>query len=316
MKPRSLILALTVFVIAFASPALAAHRLTLATGGTAGTYFPVGGALANAASKSAGLKVTAETSNASVANINLISTKDVELAMVQNDVTYWAYNGEIMFDGKPVKNLRSVLSIYPEDVHLVVTKGSGIKSIADLKGKRVSVGAPGSGVEADVRALVKTVGLTYNDFRADRLDYGGTANRFKDNQIDAGFLVTGFPSPAVMDIAATKDITLVNFSKEFMANLQKTYPFFVPHVIPKGSYKGIDEDINTPAVMAMIVAHEGVSEEAVYLFLKGVFDNLGDVHNSHAKAKEITLATALNGLTAPLHPGAAKFYKEKGLKVQ
>lgn len=311
MKLKTCILALAVLALAV-SPAFAAKRVSLATGGTAGTYFPVGGALAGAASKNGKIKVTAETANASVANINLLSTGDIELAMVQNDVSYWAFNGEQMFKDKPVKNLRSVLSIYPEDVHLVVSQASGIKNLADLKGKRVSVGAPGSGTEADVQAIFQVVGLKYDDMKVDRLDYTGTANRFKDEQIDAGFLVTGFPSPAVMDIAATKNINLVNFDKAFLADLNKKFPYFVPHVIPAGTYNKIGE-VNTPAVMAMIVAHDKVGDDVVYEFLKGVFDNLDDVQKAHAKAKDISLKTALDGLTVPMHPGAEKFYKEKGM---
>ena len=312
MKMKTCILALAVLAFA-ASPAFAAKRVSLATGGTAGTYFPVGGALAGAASKSGKIRVTAETANASVANINLLSTQDIELAMVQNDVSYWAFNGEQMFKDRPVKNLRSVLSIYHEDVHLIVTRASGIKTLEDLKGKRVSVGAPGSGTEADVQAIFQVVNLTYQDMKIDRLDYTGTANRFKDEQIDAGFFVTGYPSPALMDIATSKDVTLVNFEKSFLEELQKKFPYFVPNVIPAGTYNKIDEDITTPAVMAMIVAHDKVDDEVVYEFLKGIFDNLGEVQNAHAKAKDISLETALDGLTVPMHPGAERFYKEKGL---
>ena len=315
MKCKFFVLTVMAALLMLAPAADAAERMSLATGGTAGTYFPVGGALAKAASKSGQLQVTAETSNAAVSNVNLLSTKDIELALVQNDVTYWAYNGQNMFKDKPVKSLRSIMAVYPEDAHLVVTKDSGITKLEDLKGKRVSVGSPGSGTEADVQALIRMVNMSYKDFKADRLDYGATANRFKDNQIDAGFLITGWPSAAIMDIATTKDITLVNFDQKFMEELQKVHPYFVPNVIPKGTYRGVDTDTNCPAVMAMVATHEGISEEAVYLFLKGIFDNLEEVHTAHAKAKEITLANALNGLTAPLHPGAIKFYKEKGLKV-
>ena len=315
MKLKFFVLTLMVAMLGLAPAAGAAERVSLATGGTAGTYFPVGGALAKAASKSGKLQMTAETSNAAVSNVNLLSTKDIEFALVQNDVTFWAYNGQNMFKDKPVKGLRSVMAVYPEDAHLVVTKDSGIKKLEDLKGKRVSVGAPGSGTEADVQALIQMVNMSYKDFKADRLDYGATANRFKDNQIDAGFLITGWPSAAIMDIATTKDITLVNFDKKFMEDLQKVHPYFVPNIIPKGTYRGVDTDTHCPAVMAMIATHDGISEQAVYDFLKGVFDNLGEVHAAHAKAKDITLDGALRGLTAPLHPGAVKFYKEKGMKV-
>ena len=317
MKRTLRALTLIVSVLAFASFAQAADRISIATGGTAGTYFPLGGALAQAASKSGALKATAETSNASVANINLIGARDIEMALVQNDVAFWAMNGMNMFNGKPVKNMMAVLALYPEEVQLVITKKSGIKTINDLKGKRVSVGAPGSGTEADVQAIFQVAGLTYKDLgAADRLDYATTASRFKDEQIDAGFLVTGYPSPAIMDIATTKDITLLSFDKDFLAKLNKAYPYFVPATIPAGTYNGIDTPIAVPAVMGIVVTHDKMSDKVVYEFLKGVFDNLPDVHAAHAKGKNITLESALNGLTVPLHPGAAKFYKEKGLKVQ
>ncbi len=314
MKRKLFALILMASMLALAPLAQAAERLSIATGGTAGTYFPLGGALAQAASKSGVLRATAETSNAAVSNANLLSKGDIEMALLQNDVGFWAYNGQNMFQ-KPVKNLRAVLSLYPEDVHLVVTKKSGIKSIVDLKGKRVSVGAPGSGTEADVQAMLQSVGLTYKDLTADRLDYATTASRFKDEQIDAGFLVTGYPSPAIMDIATTKDITLVQFDKAFMDKLNKAHPYFVPSKIPAGTYKGIDTDTMVPAVMAFVATHDKVSDKVVYEFLKGVFDNLSDIHAAHAKGKNITLQNALLGFTVPLHPGAAKFYKEKGLKV-
>jgi len=316
MKWKLFVLTLMAATLGLASIAeAAATKMSLATGGTAGTYFPVGGALAKAASKAGKLQVTAETSNAAIANIRALSTKDIELALVQSDTAFWAFNGQNMFKDNPVKTLRSVMAVYPEDTHLVVTKASGIKKLEDLKGKRVSVGAPASGTEADVLALISMIGMTYNDFKPDRLDYASTANRFKDNQIDAGFFVTGWPSAAIMDIAATKDITLVNFEKDFLEKIQKVHPYFASSVIPKGTYRGVDIDVHCPAVIAMIATHEGVSEDAVYNFLKGVFDNLPEVHASHAKAKDITLQGALRSLTAPMHPGAIKFFKEKGMKV-
>ncbi|MDR0826450.1 MAG: TAXI family TRAP transporter solute-binding subunit [Desulfovibrio sp.] len=314
MKCKIGILALVLALFSMTPVAGAVERLSLATGGTAGTYFPIGGAIANAVSKSGALNATAETGNASVANINLLAKGDIETAMVQNDITDWAYNGREMFNA-PVKNLRAVVALYPEHVHLVVTKASGITKLADLRGKKVSVGAPGSGVEADAKAILQSVGLTYKDIDAQRMDFAATASRFKDNQVDAAFLTTGYPSPAIMDIATTKDITLVSLDKTFMETLNKTHPYFVPNSIPAGTYTGVNTATATPAVMAIIVAHDKVSESAIYEFLKGLFDNLPDVQASHAMAKEISLDKALNGLTVPLHPGAIKYYKEKGVKL-
>jgi len=297
-----------------AAVASAATYMSVATGGTTGTYYAVGGALANAVTKEGKIQCTAETGNASVANANLVSTKGIEIAFVQNDITYWALNGELMFQGKPLKNIRAVASLYPEHVQVVIAKDAGIKSIYDLKGKRVGVGAPGSGVEGDVQAIFKVAGMTYKDLKkADFLDFAATASRFKDNQIDAGFVVAGYPTAAIMDLTTTKDVGLLSFDAAFLKKLRKQYPFFVASKIPANTYRGIDKDTITPAVMAILITHDAVPEADIYNFLTAMYKNLNDVAAVHAKGKEITLKGALNGLTAPLHPGAAKFFKEKGL---
>jgi len=288
--------------------------ISIATGGTAGTYYPIGGAIAKAVTDGSDLKVTAETGNASVANINQVSKGDIAVAFAQNDTAYWAYNGQEMFK-EPRQNLRAVAALFPEHVQLIVTKEAGIKAMADLKGKRVSVGAPGSGVEADVQAIFKVAGLKYDDMKVDHLDFGATTNRFKDNQIDAGFVVAGYPTASIMDLANSKAVSLVSFDAEFMSALAKAHPYFVPDAIPGGTYQGMSEETRTPAVMAMLITHENVPEDVIYKFTKALFENLPTVQAAHAKAKEITLETALTGLTAPLHPGAAKYYKEKGLKL-
>ncbi|MDY2985125.1 MAG: TAXI family TRAP transporter solute-binding subunit [Synergistes jonesii] len=300
--------------LSIATASSAATYLSIATGGTSGTYYAVGGALASAVTKGGKIQCTAETGNASVANANLIATKGIEIAFVQNDITHWAYNGELMFQGKPLKNIRTVASLYPENVQVVVAKDAGIKSISDLKGKRVGVGAPGSGVEGDVQAIFKLAGLTYKDLKkADFLDFAAVTSRFKDNQIDAGFVVAGFPTASIMDLTTTKDVDLLNFDDAFLAKLHKAYPFFVPSTIPAKTYKGIDKDTKTPAVMAILITNDSVPADQIYDFLTAMFDNLKDIAAVHAKGKEITLKGALDGLTAPLHPGAEKFYKEKGL---
>ena len=297
--------------IAFAAPTY----MSVATGGTSGTYYAVGGALAAAVTKDGKVQCTAETGNASVANANLIATKGIEIAFVQNDITYWAVNGQLMFQGKPLKNIRAVASLYPEHVQMVITKDSGIKKFTDLKGKRVGVGAPGSGVEGDVQALFKVSGLKYSDLKkADYLDFAATAGRFKDDQIDAGFVVAGYPTAALMDLTTTKDnVTLFSFDDAFLKKLNKEYPFFISSTIPANTYAGIKQAVKTPAVMAILITHADVSEADVYNFVSSMFKNLNDIKTAHAKGKEITLKGALDGLTAPLHPGAAKFYKEKGI---
>lgn len=307
-------LAVFLLVFSFAGMASAVSYMSIATGGTSGTYYPIGGAIASAVTKAGKIQCTAETGNASVANANLISTKSIEIAFVQNDITYWAVNGQLMFQGKPLKNIRAVASLYPEHVHVVLAKNAGVKKFTDLKGKRVGVGAPGSGVEGDVQAIFKVAGLTYKDLKAaDFLDFAATASRFKDNQIDAGFVVAGYPVAAIMDLTTTKDVDLLSFDDAFLKKLNKEYPFLVKSVIPGKTYRGIDKDTVTPAVMAILITYDEVPEADVYEFTKAMFDGIADIHASHAKGKEINLKTALEGLTAPLHPGAAKFYKEKGM---
>lgn len=315
---KGIIAAVVAVTAAFAmtSVASAASYMSIATGGTTGTYYAIGGALAAAVTKGGKIQCTAETGNASVANANLVASKGIEIAFVQNDITYWAYNGELMFKGKPLKDIRTVCSLYPENVQVVIAKNAGINNIDDLKGKRVGVGAPGSGVEGDVQAIFKVAGLTYNELKkADFLDFAQTASRFKDNQIDAGFVVAGFPTAAIMDLTTTKDVGLLNFSDDMLKKLHKAYPFFVKSTIPAKTYKGIDKPVNTPAVMAILITNKSVPEEEIYQFLTAMFTNLKDVAAVHAKGKEITLKGALDGLTAPLHPGAVKFFKEKGMKI-
>lgn len=314
LKLRLSLLACAVCVFAFTPLVQAKEFLSIATGGTSGTYYPIGGAIAKAVSKSGVLQVTAETGNASVANINLVSKGEIEVAFAQNDISYWAFAGKQMFK-KPLSNLRAVAALYPEHVQLITLKDSNIKSLADLKGKRVSVGAPGSGVEADVQAIFQVANLTYKDMKVDYLDFGATTSRFKDNQIDSGFVVAGYPTASIMDLATTKPITLLNFDSAFLNKLAKEHPYFVPSTIPAGTYTGIDTVINTPAVMAILITNDNVSEAAMYEFTKELYANISDVHAAHAMARDIKLQTALDGLTIPLHPGAAKFYKEKGMKL-
>lgn len=313
---KVIIVALVAVMAAFSftSIASAATYMSIATGGTTGTYYAVGGALAAAVTKAGKIQCTAETGNASVANVNLIQTKGIELAFTQADIAYWAYNGQMMFDGKPLKNLRAVCSLYPEHIQMVVTKDSKMKTFADIKGKRVGVGAPGSGVEGDVQALFKQAKLTYKDLaKADFLDFAATTSRFKDNQIDVGFVVAGYPTASLMDLMTTKDnVTLFSFDDAFLKALNKTFPFMVPDKIPAGTYKGVGE-IKTPYIMSFLITNDSVSEKDVYDFLDSMYKNVADIHASHAKGKEINLKTGLAGLTVPLHPGAEKFFKEKGV---
>jgi len=303
-----------VSLLVCAGAARAAEFVSIATGGTAGTYYPIGGAIAQAVSKGGTLRATAETGNASVANLNLIGKGEIEIGFAQNDTSFWAYNGQHMFK-EPMKNLRTVASLYPEHIQVIIAKDAKIGTINDLKGKRVSVGTAGSGVEADVRALFEVAKLQYSDMRINHLDFGATTSRFKDNQIDVGFVVAGYPTASIMDLTTSKDVSLLSFSQDFLDQLSKAHPYFVSSIVPANTYRGIDQDTKTPAVMAMLVTHDKVPDSVIYEFVKNMYENLDAVHASHATAKQITLETALNGVPLPVHPGAAKFFAEKGIKI-
>ena len=278
-------------------------------------YYPIGGAIATAVSKSPNINATAETGNASAANARLIAEGEIEIAFVQADVTAWAYNGEEMFTGGALTNIRTIAALYPETLQIVVARESGITAIPEIVGKRVGVGAPGSGVEADVRAIFNTLGIRYNEMDVQFLDFAGISDRFKDNQIDAGFVVAGLPTAALMDLTTTRDVNLLSFDDETMGKLVEANPFFVPNVVPAGTYRGIDVDVVTPSVMALLITFDEMPEEVIYNFTKGMFENLDDIQVSYAIARNITLENATNGLTAPLHPGAARYYKEAGINV-
>ncbi|MBN1332157.1 MAG: TAXI family TRAP transporter solute-binding subunit [Synergistales bacterium] len=299
----------------FAGAACAKTFVSLATGGTGGTYYPVGGGIADIVSKYVPeVQMTSETGNASQANLNLIGTHQIEMALAQNDVSMWAFKGMKPFT-QEFPNVRMIASLYPETLHVITMKGSGVKDIMDIKGKRVSVGAPGSGVAADVAAILRVAGIKYGEMKTDFLDFNNTTQRFKDNQLDVGFVVAGFPTASIMDLATMHDIDLVTFSDEFMDKLIAEYPFFAKNVIPAGTYKGVDHDTPTPAVMAVWVCDGDLDEDLIYKITKAFWENVEELYPIHAKAKLITLDTALQGLSVPLHPGAEKYYKEVGMTI-
>ncbi len=339
LKKRNLVLFIVLFValsMLFISPAFAAKKsfFAIATGGTGGTYYPLGGVLAQALSnKLPDVIITAQSGNASVANCNLIKSHKIESAFVQNNVAYYAYNGIMQFDGKPVKNLRAIASLYPETIQIVAREGAGIKSVKDLKGKKLVPGDRGSGTEVDCKSVLSGIGLTYDDFaNVDWLGFSGAAQRLKDRQADVTFVTAGWPTAAITELATTSDITLVSLDDETIAKIIKEFPFYAKVVIPAGTYKGVDVDTPTITTMAQWVVDAAISEEMVYnltkaLWEKGAFvlRKKGDqaaeapsgaeiMAQAHVKGKDVTLNTALNGVAIPLHPGALKFYREKGLK--
>jgi len=288
----------------------------IGTGGTAGTYYPVGGILANAISQPPKLVLTAVASNGSVANVNSIMGGSLESGFSQADVAYWAFTGTGIWEGKPkAADLRAIANLYPESIHLVARKGAGIKSVADLKGKRVSLDEPGSGTLVDARIILGAWGLKDSDVKAEYLKPNQAGDKMKDGAMDAFFFVGGFPAGAISELASTgAGIELVPIDGPNAAKILAQYKFFAADAIPANTYKGVDA-VKTISVGAQWVTSAKVPAEIVYEVVKGMWGDKarGALDAGHAKGKMIRKETALSGIGIPLHPGAEKFYKEAGL---
>jgi len=303
----------------FAPEALAQQRrlVTIASGWVVGVYYPLAGAMSRIVYKvkDLNLRATVESSGASVANAQLIGTGDADFALLQNDIAFYAYNGATLgaFQGKPIKNMGGIFAIYPELIHAVTTKASGIKSVKDLKGKKVVLGPTGSGTEANALQILEVHGLKEADLgKAERIDAAAAADQLKDGRVDAAFFTTGLGSAVIVDTFISGKVALVPVAGLEAAALIKKYPFYTSVKVPANIYKD-QGDASTVAVMAMLVARSDLPEDLVYRFTKAIFDDLPQFHAAHSAAKSLTLETALNGMPVPLHPGAARFYKEKGV---
>jgi TRAP transporter TAXI family solute receptor len=291
----------------------AATFLTIATGGTAGTYYPLGAGMADIWNKNIkGMNAMVQSTGASVANINLLKNKEVDLIFVQNDVAFYAYKGVELFK-EPFPQLRGLATLYPETVQIVALADRGINSVYDLKGKRVAVGAAGSGTEVNARQILAAAGITYNDIKVQYLSFAEAANNLKDGNIDAAFVTAGHPTAAIVDLAAVRKIVLVPVANEIIASLQKDYPFYVKIVVPAGTYKGVDTDVVTVAVKAMLAVRAEMPEDLAYQLLKTMYANQKRLIEAHAKGELIIPETGKEGMSIPLHPGAEKFFKEMGL---
>lgn len=311
----SIVLALTL-VLAGTSIAQQKKFFVISTGGTGGTYYPLGGILAQALSQAVPEVVaTSQAGNASVANCNLIRDKQVESAFVQSNVAYNAYNGLEQFKDKPAKNLRFIASLYPETIQIVARADSKIKSLKDIKGKRLVPGDRGSGTEVDTLNILGAYGYTYKDFSSvDWLSFSGGAQRLQDKQADVTFTTAGWPTAAITELAISTNIVLVPIDEARIKDLTKKYPFYAKIVIPKGTYKGQEKDVATITTMAQWVVGAEVPDEVVYKLTKALWENgAKKMAEAHSQGKNVQPKTALAGMGIPLHPGAEKFYKEAGL---
>ena len=288
----------------------------IGTGGTAGTYYPVGGMIANAVSQPGKLVVTAQASNGSLANVTGIAGGAIESGFSQADVASWAFTGKGVFEGKPsVSGLRLIANLYPESVHIVVRKGSGIKTVADLKGKRVALDEPGSGTLINARTILAAYGIKESDIKPEYIKPNQAGDKLKDGALDAFFFTGGSPAGAIAELAsAGGGIELLPIDGPQADAVRKSDGFFSPDVIADGTYKGVAAT-KTLAVGAQWVTSDKADAQAVYDITKALFGPAGQqaMGAGHAKGKFITKENAVIGAGIPFHPGAERFYKEAGL---
>ena len=308
---KKLIALLLGLVMVFTAATALADGLTFTTGGTAGTYFAYGNVLAQHIEANSDVSVTAVAGNGSADNIDKLDMKVAQLGFVQNDVAYYAYNGIRIYEGDPVTSFTAIAALYTETVQLI-TCDPDIKSVADLKGKNVSIGSQGSGVYFNAMDFLSAYGLTEDDINPTYQSFGDSAEALKDGKIDAAFVVAGAPTPAVTDLATSKDMYLISLDDEHVEILQGISGAYTKSIIPAGTYAKQEEDIVTVGVKATIIANEQVSEDEAYAIVKTIFEGKESIE--HDKANELDLEYASTcGL--PYHPGAAKYFAEKGITV-
>lgn len=286
--------------------------INIATGGTSGTYFPLGGAIADILNKNIpGCNASAQSTGAAVANVNLLQQGKVDIAFLQNDIAYYAANGTEMFKDKQVKGLQGIATLYPETIQIVTLKNTGIKSVADFKGKRVAVGAAGSGTEANARQIMAAYGLTYDDVKVQYLSFGEASSALKDGNVDVAFVTAGHPTAAIQDIATQNDVVLVPMDGDKADALIKEYPFYTKVTIKANTYNKQDADVDAVAVRCMLAVTDKMDEKTAYDVTKAIFGNLDRMKAAHSAANVISKDSALDGMSINLAPGADKFLKEK-----
>lgn len=311
---KILAIVLTLVMVFTCSAALA--ELTFTTGGSAGTYYAFGGVLAQFISENSDVAISAVTGEGSAANIYMLDMEFAQLGFVQSDVAYYAYNGIKFeqYEGAPITSFTALAALYNETVQLV-TCNPEIKSMDDLRGKNVSIGVGGSGVYFNAMDFLAAYDMTEEDIVPQYLSFADSAEALKDGKIDAAFVVAGAPTTAVVDLCATKGAYLVGLDSEHVAKLKEMNGAYTECVIPAGTYEGINEDVTTVAVKAIIIGNGEVSEDEAYAIVSTIFENTEAIAAQHAKGAELDLAYAAEcGL--PYNPGAAKYFAEKGIEVK
>ena len=314
-KIISAVLVLTLVLTLAACGGASAAKMTMGTGGTSGTYYAFGGVLGQYIKNHGGIDVTVVSTDGSKANIESIDAGDYQLGTVQSDVMAYAWAGTRSFESNgAVNSFRVVAGLYAEAVQLV-TMDPSIKSVADLAGKSVSIGAPGSGVYFNAMDVLTAAGLTENDIKPQYMSFADSADGLKDGKIDAAFIVAGAPTAAITELCTTNDAYLVPIDGDIAQTLMDASPFYTLYTIPAGTYAGQEEDVVTVTVKATLIVSANADEEAVYKLTKAIFDNTDAIAAENGKGAELSVENATSGMTAPFHAGAAKYFAEQGVTV-
>lgn len=318
--------ALTCVMFGFDAQAQAkTYRINIATATTGGAYYPIGNAMAQIWSKKLeGVKAAAQSTAGTPQNIELMMNSEVDIALGQNGICYYAYYGKGTYEGKkgfPLKSLRGMTSLYPNVMHWIVAKDSDINSIADLKGEKVVPGAVASATEVNTREMMSVYGLNYmkdagdTNVDADFVGYNEAVDLLKNRQIVASNIAGGVPTAAVLDVLSSGAARLISIEDDKIKEITEKYPWYFPYTIKAGTYPKQDKDIHTVALANILFTRADEPEEMVYMLTKAIYDYHDDLVNAHKATKNTILENALNGMTIPLHPGAVRYYSEQGIEV-
>lgn len=294
--------------------ALEGEFITILTGGSSGVYYPLGGTMAKIY-QNMGASANSQSTAASSANATTLNQGKAEIGFSMGDAAADAYEGIDSFEEQGAQeNLRSIASLYTNYLQIVATKDSGIKTVEDLKGKRVAVGAPASGTEISAKRVLTAYDMTYDDISEDFLSFAEGVEGMMNGNIDAVVISSGLPNAGVLELSTSKDIAIVEIEEEKVLAMQEEYPAFFPTTVPKDVYDDMEEDVATIGVNNVLLTHKDVSDEVAYAMTKGIFDNIDQLKNGHNAAKDIDIKEALENLPAPLHPGAKKYFDEQGIE--
>ncbi|MGB7271505.1 MAG: TAXI family TRAP transporter solute-binding subunit [Albidovulum sp.] len=299
-----------------AVPASAQEQLSVATGGTGGVYYPIGGGLAEIINNHVeGYAATAEVTGASVENMGLIATGDADVALGLADTVQQAYTGTGRFEGQQLPMLRSMGVAYANMVQIVALESSGITSLQDMVGKRISIGAPGSGTEVNAEQILTANGITYDDIEEQRLNFNETADALANGDIDAGFWSVGAPTSSILNLATTNKIVVIALTEDQLAAADAANPVFATTTLAGGTYAGVDDDVTVIGVPNVLVVSSDMPDDLVYAITSAMYENIAELQAVHPAANETTVELALTASPIPLHPGAIRYFEETGATV-